>query len=151
MLLVESVTRWKCILCGTTHIPRDDAIACARRCKEEHDDDRPISDDPGFPATYPADEPRVDPFDCMEDHFRVLAGVVIAAPMADGMIAVYAGQKLIAALREERGAVLDLCKRMQRNVKPVEIDPLVRNAFLTQAMINKSLATPSDGKKGRAI
>ena len=72
MLLVESVTRWKCILCGKTHIPREDAIACARRCKEEHDDDRPITEQ-GMPQTYPADEPKVDPLVCFLDASEQMA------------------------------------------------------------------------------
>lgn len=113
--------------------------------------DRPVSDDPGFPKNHPADEPKVDPFGCLEDHVHVMCDAMnVTTDHGDGMKANYAALRLIAALREERRVMLALCKRLQRNVEPVEIDPLVATCQHGLDKTEEALATPSDGKKGRA-
>ena len=112
---------------------------------------RPISDDPGFPQTHPPDEPQVDPFGRLKGHIHVMYdAMTVTAGNVDGMKANYAALRLIAALREERRVMLALCKRIQRNVEPVEIDPLVATCQHGLEKTAEALATPSDGKKGRA-
>ena len=120
------------------------------RHNEQQDDTRPLTEQ-DMPTTYPADEPKVDPFGCLEDHVHVMCDAMnVTTDHGDGMKANYAALRLIAALREERRVMLALCKRLQRNVEPVEIDPLVATCQHGLEKTAEALATPSDGKKGRA-
>jgi len=137
--MADQVTRWKCILCGSTSVRKTVAEACEDACRKRRDNhivlplasantltdiqdqfdheenNRPVTGGGPHLDKYPADEPRVDPFDCLDDNLRILADVVLATPTAEGMVAVYAAGKLISALREERQVLIAACKRLSES------------------------------------